>query len=601
MTNLARVLGIVASLLGVLMAGAGSPAVGAATVPTFVSGITPNGGSFPRDLLAFAQAPGLTHYFLKDRILIESYHLEGDFPADAREVARRVRSFVVGIRFEGCQPAREEFLGDAPGACRWVTSEGGRLVEAVPRASTGIVYRDLYPGVDFVSQIIDERVRFHFALNPGADPGAIGLVLEWVDSLRVNEEGLLVGRGPDGTLQASPPRAFQLSGAANLQKLPVAFRVDSEARVRFDVASIPAPLGLRIEFELPMLETTSFIGPWIFLDEEREADGRTIVGGMVPSLRSSGEWTPGVMRPVEDWDAFVAWSSSEGALARQVILSGSGFDAATAVSFGATGEIVLGGITDSPDFPTTTGAWDERASGGLDGFVASVPGDGSGLSTCTLIGGSADDAVTDLALDAQGGIVLFGTTSSSDFPTTPGAFDPTYNGGGDVFLAKLASGLSYPIYATFLGVADAADAPGELVLAEGGNPDLAALSSALRSVGPPGTEGTGEATAVARSGETGDEEHPDEIALLPIEPNPSNPACEVRFVVPGGGEAVRLEVFAVSGRRVRTVPLGPRPAGTHSFVWNGLDDRGAPVPSGVYFVRVSCGGSTAAQKLLVVR
>ena len=82
------------------------------------------------------------------------------------------------------------------------------------------------------------------------------------------------------------------------------------------------------------------------------------------------------------------------------------------------------------------------------------------LVYCTFLGASGDDAVQAIAVDATGATYVAGGTTSSDFATTPGAFDRTYNGGtsegpmGDAFVAKLNAAGTALVYATFLGGAD---------------------------------------------------------------------------------------------------------------------------------------------------
>ncbi len=69
----------------------------------------------------------------------------------------------------------------------------------------------------------------------------------------------------------------------------------------------------------------------------------------------------------------------------------------------------------------------------------------------TYLGGSASDNMFASDMDASGNIVITGNTGSSDFPFTSGAYDTSYNNGGDVFVAKLAADGSSVLWATFLG------------------------------------------------------------------------------------------------------------------------------------------------------
>ena len=101
-------------------------------------------------------------------------------------------------------------------------------------------------------------------------------------------------------------------------------------------------------------------------------------------------------------------------------------------------------------FPTTPGAFDTSSSGG-DAFVAKLDRNGTRLVYATFLGGSGFDEGIALALDDQGEVVVTGDTQSLDFPTTPGAFDTTYNGDSDVFVAKLDRTGSALVYSTLLG------------------------------------------------------------------------------------------------------------------------------------------------------
>jgi len=73
----------------------------------------------------------------------------------------------------------------------------------------------------------------------------------------------------------------------------------------------------------------------------------------------------------------------------------------------------------------------------------------------TFLGGSGWDKAYSLAVDGNGAVYVTGYTRSSDFPTTPGSYDQTYNGGdGDAFVTKLDSSGSRLVWSTFLGGSD---------------------------------------------------------------------------------------------------------------------------------------------------
>lgn len=78
--------------------------------------------------------------------------------------------------------------------------------------------------------------------------------------------------------------------------------------------------------------------------------------------------------------------------------------------------------------------------------------------------------------------------------------------------------------------------------------------------------------------------------VLRNHPNPFNPATEIHFVLPAGGHA-ELRIYDVAGRRVRDLSAGALAAGSHAVRWDGRDERGHNVTSGVYLVRLMVDGS----------
>ena len=79
-----------------------------------------------------------------------------------------------------------------------------------------------------------------------------------------------------------------------------------------------------------------------------------------------------------------------------------------------------------------------------------------------------------------------------------------------------------------------------------------------------------------------------------------NPMTTVCFGL-AENSRVRLAIYDVRGRLVRTLVNGEMPAGSHRTVWNGRNDRGRQVSSGVYFCRMTAGEFRQSQKIMVVR
>ncbi len=119
----------------------------------------------------------------------------------------------------------------------------------------------------------------------------------------------------------------------------------------------------------------------------------------------------------------------------------------------------MSGSTLSSDFPATPGAYSEISNGDRDGFVSKIDSGLETLLASTLLGGDNGDSATSLAIDQSGNVYVSGSTSSTDFPTTEGAYEVIFSGrewtGYQPFISKLDSRLTALLGSTFLGGLDA--------------------------------------------------------------------------------------------------------------------------------------------------
>lgn len=93
---------------------------------------------------------------------------------------------------------------------------------------------------------------------------------------------------------------------------------------------------------------------------------------------------------------------------------------------------------------------------------------------------------------------------------------------------------------------------------------------------------------------------PENISLLPNYPNPFNPSTTLRFELQRRSQVI-LQITDVAGRHVRTLVNEARSAGLHEVKWDGRDDAGNPVASGVYISRLESRGAVQSQKMLLIR
>lgn len=139
-------------------------------------------------------------------------------------------------------------------------------------------------------------------------------------------------------------------------------------------------------------------------------------------------------------------------LAYSTFLGGNGDEFRVAIAVDAAGNTYVAGATTSVDYPTTPGVYDDSYAGLGDVVVTKLNATGSALIYSTFLGGADGEVPAGIAVDEDGHAYVVGSTVPADFPTTPGSFDPTHNGGGDdAFVTKLAVDGSALVYSTFLG------------------------------------------------------------------------------------------------------------------------------------------------------
>ncbi|MGC9781654.1 MAG: SBBP repeat-containing protein [Candidatus Heimdallarchaeota archaeon] len=147
-------------------------------------------------------------------------------------------------------------------------------------------------------------------------------------------------------------------------------------------------------------------------------------------------------------DAFLAKFSSSGQLLWSSYLGGSEEDYGYSIAVASDGSCYVTGETKSSDFPTQN-AYDSTFNGGyFDGFVSKFSTNGT-LLWSSYLGGNANDVGSSIAVTSDGSCYVTGRTGSSDFPALD-AYDPTPNGDWDVFVTKFSSSGSL-LWSTFLG------------------------------------------------------------------------------------------------------------------------------------------------------
>ena len=93
---------------------------------------------------------------------------------------------------------------------------------------------------------------------------------------------------------------------------------------------------------------------------------------------------------------------------------------------------------------------------------------------------------------------------------------------------------------------------------------------------------------------------PDAYALIGAHPNPFNPVTTISYALPEQANA-KVVVFNILGQEIRTLVSGVQPAGYYNVVWDGRDNTGIAVGSGVYLYRLTAGSFVESKRMTLLK
>lgn len=309
-------------------------------------------------------------------------------------------------------------------------------VEAVDLTAFGtVVYDDLWPGIDASFSLTGSTLKYAFHVAAGADPSAIGLGWDGVEAIRDLDDGGLAIDTVLGGLVDTAPQAWQ-------EGLPVAIEYarGSDGSIGFLVVDHDPSRDLTID---PGLEYGTFVGGGqndVVYTSAIDSAGAVYLGGYTTSV-DFPTTTGAFQTTVLDRDGYVAkLVPGQPSLVFATYFGGSANEWVADLDIDEAGRVYVTGHTSSADLPVTVGAYDTSRNDTDDAYVAELSPDGTSLLYSTYLGGSVGQfgqRGSSILVAAPGEVYIGGETGSSDFPTTPGAYDRTKAGEMDAFLAHL--------------------------------------------------------------------------------------------------------------------------------------------------------------------
>lgn len=303
-------------------------------------------------------------------------------------------------------------------------------------------------------------------------------------------------------------------------------------------------------------------------------------------------------------------------------LGGSQTDYGSGLAVDGSGNVFIAGSTEGGGFPSTVGVYKRIHGGGTQAYVAKLNHTGSALLYSTFLGSGS---CFDVAIDGNGNAYAAGSTTSSKYPTTAGAYDTSHNGSNDLFVTKLNSTGSALLYSTFIGgssfeetpaialdgsgnifvtgntgSSDFPVSPGAYDVALGGSTDayvtkLNATGSALIYSTFVGGDGDDPSSSIELRDDSDIGGSSSLHLSIPV-PNPASDEIRASYSLAEPG-IVRLEVYGADGRRVAVAIDGAyRSSGSHIET---VDV--SKLTSGTYLLRLIAGEAISGQPFSVVR
>ena len=384
----------------------------------------------------------------------------------ANETVLRLSADTVRMRFQGASAAPRLFgLDPQSGKVNYLLgNDSGKWLRDVATYAR-VEYRELYPGISLVYYGNQHQLEYDLVIAAHADPSAIRMCFDGIQSLAVGPDGELVLKTAAGEIRQSRPLVYQETNGVR-KELRGRYVVAGPREAGFQVDGYDAAKPLVID---PVLNWASYLGGggdddiWAVAVD---SSGSAYVAGESRAA-STGDTFPITtgLKPLGGIDAFVTKFSANGAsLVYSTYVGGSLDDEAYAIAVDGSGNAYIAGATLSTNFPTTNGAQTTFGGGTIfgDGFVTKLNPAGNSILYSTYLGGNDEDAVNAIAVDSAGIVYVAGGTISTNFPTTGGspftagvsAYQSANGGGRDIFVSKLnpaATGAASMQYSTYMG------------------------------------------------------------------------------------------------------------------------------------------------------
>lgn len=318
-----------------------------------------------------------------------------------------------------------------------------------------VKYEQVYPGIDLVYYGKQRQLKHDFIIAPRADPKTIRLAFSGTNKLAIDPRGDLLVQVAGGQVRLAQPVIYQeIDGKRREIDFPTTPGAYDTVLNDAGAIGVPDAFVTKLNASGSALLYSTYLGG-AATDEGTsivvDGSGDAYVTGWTHS--TNFPTSPGAFDPnntgTNPTDGFVTKLNAAGTvLLYSTFLGGTSDECDVFNSTGchiaidSLGNAYVTGPTQSSDFPTTAEALDTTHNGNADAFLTQFNVSGTGLVYSTFLGSTSSDISNGIALDTFGNVYLAGTTqqgfSPPFFPTTPGAYDTSFNGSWDAFVAKIS-------------------------------------------------------------------------------------------------------------------------------------------------------------------
>lgn len=283
--------------------------------------------------------------------------------------AQRPRFHAYRMTFSGSLGSAPEGEGKLAGYSNYYLGSNPARWRSHVQSYAVVRYRDIWPGIDIEIYTASNALKYNFIVHPGADPSQIMLDYEGTDGVQVQESsGNMIIRTSVRDIVESKPYVFQTYGAGDEQERKSRWRTERTKdgyRAWVEVGDYNRNRDLVID---PVLVFSTYTGS-----------------------------------TADNWG--------------------------TTATFDSQKQTYTAGLVFNMGYPTSLGALDSTFNGACDVGIFKFDTTGTQRLFATYLGGSQADMPHSLFVNAFDQLLVFGTTGSSDFPVTAGAYQTTHSGG----------------------------------------------------------------------------------------------------------------------------------------------------------------------------